>query len=89
MNKIVVTYKNADLDCVASAYAYAEYLTKTGTNASYFISGLVQDEVNIVCKLFNILLFCFLCFLAYGNQYGNYLIYIFFHTFKFRRCQII
>ena len=56
MNKVVVTYKNADLDCVASAYAYAEYLTKTGTNASYYISGLVQDEVNIVCKLFNILL---------------------------------
>jgi len=26
MNKIVITYKNADLDCVASAYAYAEYL---------------------------------------------------------------
>ncbi len=28
MDKIVVTYKNADLDCVASAYAYAEYLSK-------------------------------------------------------------
>lgn len=54
MDKIVVTYKNADLDCVASAYAYSEYLTKKGTNASYYISGLVQDEVNIVCKLFNI-----------------------------------
>ena len=56
MNKIVVTYKNADLDCVASAYAYAEYLTKMGINSSYYISGLVQDEVNIVCKIFNILL---------------------------------
>ena len=31
-------------------------LTKKGTNASYYISGLVQDEVNIVCKIFNILL---------------------------------
>lgn len=30
MDKIVVTYNNADLDCVASAYAYAEYLNKTG-----------------------------------------------------------
>lgn len=56
MDKIVVTYKNADLDCVASAYAYSEYLTKMGINASYYISGLVQDEVNIVCKIFNILL---------------------------------
>lgn len=56
MNKIVVTYKNADLDCVASAYAYAEYLTKKGFTASYYISGIVQDEVDIVCNLFNILL---------------------------------
>lgn len=56
MNKLVITYKNADLDCVASAYAYAEYLTKTGINASYYISGIVQDEVDIVCKLFNITL---------------------------------
>lgn len=56
MDKIVVTYKNADLDCVASAYAYAEYLTKTGSTASYYINGLVQDEVNIVCDIFNILL---------------------------------
>lgn len=54
MDRIVVTYKNADLDCVASAYAYSEYLTKKGTSASYYISGLVQDEANIVCKLFNI-----------------------------------
>lgn len=56
MDKIVVTYKNADLDCVASAYAYAEYLSKKGFTASYYISGVVQDEVNIVCDIFNILL---------------------------------
>lgn len=56
MDKIVVTYKNADLDCVASAYAYAEYLSKTGFIAAYYISGIVQDEVNIVCDIFNILL---------------------------------
>ncbi len=56
MNKIVVTYNNADLDCVASAYAYTEYLNKTGIMATYYISGMVQDEVNIVCQLFNILL---------------------------------
>lgn len=54
MDKIVVTYKNADLDCVASAYAYAEYLSKTGITASYYVSGIVQDEVNIVCDMFNI-----------------------------------
>lgn len=54
MNKIVVTYKNADLDCVASAYAYAEYLNKIGILSTYYISGMVQDEVNIVCNLFNI-----------------------------------
>ena len=29
--KIVVTYENADLDCVASAYAYSEYLNKKGS----------------------------------------------------------
>lgn len=56
MDKIVVTYKNADLDCVASAYAYAEYLNKTGSSASYYVNGIVQDEVNIVCNIFNILL---------------------------------
>ena len=54
MKKVVITYKNADLDCVASAYAYSEYLQKTGENVSYFINGKVQDEVNIVCKLFGI-----------------------------------
>lgn len=54
MDKIVVTYNNADLDCVASAYAYAEYLNKIGEKASYYISGIVQDEVGIVCKMFNI-----------------------------------
>lgn len=56
MNKIVITYKNADLDCVASAYAYAEYLNKTGSTASYYINGIVQDEVSIVCDIFNICL---------------------------------
>ena len=54
MEKIVITYKNSDLDCLASAYAYAEYLTKTGHSASYYIGGVVQKEVKIVCDLFNI-----------------------------------
>lgn len=54
MEKIVVTYTNADLDCVASAYAYSEYLNKQGDNANYYISGKVQKEVDVVCSLFNI-----------------------------------
>ena len=52
--KIVITYKNSDLDCLASAYAYSEYLNKTGYQASYYVSGQVQKEVGIVCELFNI-----------------------------------
>lgn len=54
MNKIVITYNNPDLDGVASAYAYSEYLTKTGYNASYYVKGTVQSEVDIVCNIFNI-----------------------------------
>lgn len=54
MEKIVATYTNADLDCVASSYAYAEYLKKQGDNANYYISGKVQKEVDVVCSLFNI-----------------------------------
>ena len=52
--KTVITYKNADLDCVASAYAYSEFLNKTGQQSSYYISGVVQKEVDIVAALFNI-----------------------------------
>lgn len=52
--KIVVTYENADLDCVASAYAYSEYLNKKGEKSSYFISGIIQKEVDIVAREFNI-----------------------------------
>lgn len=54
MEKVVVTYTNADLDCLASAYAYAEYLNKQGENANYYISGQLQKEVDIVCSLFDI-----------------------------------
>lgn len=52
--KVVITYKNADLDCVASAYAYSELLNKKNDQANYYISGVVQKEVDIVCSLFNI-----------------------------------
>ena len=52
--KIVITYKNADLDCVASAFAYSEFLNKKGEETNYYISGIVQSEVDIVCSMFNI-----------------------------------
>ena len=52
--KAVITYKNADLDCVASAYAYSEFLNKTGQQSSYYIRGVVQKEVDIVAALFEI-----------------------------------
>lgn len=52
--KVVITYKNADLDCVASAYAYSEYLNKKGEQTDYYISGIVQEEVSIVCSMFGI-----------------------------------
>ena len=42
------------MDCVASAYAYSEFLNKKGEKANYFISGMVQSEVDIVCSMFNI-----------------------------------
>ena len=54
MEKIVITYKNSDLDCLASAYAYSEYLNKIGEKASYYVYGKVQKEAEIVCELFNI-----------------------------------
>lgn len=54
MDKIVITYRNADLDCLASAYAYAEYLKKRGEDAGYFIIGNMLKEVDIVCSMFNI-----------------------------------
>ncbi len=47
MKKMVITYKNADLDCVASAYAYSKFLNKRGYKANYYISGEVQSEVTL------------------------------------------
>lgn len=54
MDKLVITYRNADLDCLASAYAYAEFLKKLGEDAGYFIIGNMLKEVDIVCSMFNI-----------------------------------
>ena len=52
--KTVITYKNADLDCVASAYAYSEFLNKSGIQSNYYIGGIVQEEVNVICSHFGI-----------------------------------
>ena len=54
MEKAVITYTNADLDGVASAFAYSELLNKQGESASYYINGVVKKEVDAVCSLFNI-----------------------------------
>lgn len=54
MSKVVITYVKPDLDCVASAYAYAEFLNKKGEEVSYFIKGDAQKEVDIVCSMFGI-----------------------------------
>lgn len=54
MEKVVITYTNADLDGVASAFAYSELLNKQGESASYYINGVVKKEVDAVCSLFNI-----------------------------------
>lgn len=54
MEKVVVTYTNPDLDGVASAFAYSELINKQGESASYYINGVVQKEIEVVCSLFNI-----------------------------------
>ena len=43
--KTVITYKNADLDCVASAYAYSEFLNKTGHQSSYYIRKEIKKAL--------------------------------------------
>ena len=52
--KTIITYKNGDLDGIASAYAYSEYLNKIGDKANYYICGYPPKEVEIVCSLFDI-----------------------------------
>ena len=37
--KVVISYKNADLDGVASAVGYSEYLNMIGEEASYYLNG--------------------------------------------------
>lgn len=54
MKKIVTSYEEADLDGVASSYAYNEYLNKIGENSDYYIYGTPKKEVLIVCDIFGI-----------------------------------
>ena len=56
MKQIVTSYINPDLDGTASMYAYAEYLNKTGKEVNYYIAGVPQKEVKIVCDMFQIVL---------------------------------
>lgn len=54
MQKILVTcYVDPDLDGTAGAVAYAEYLTKNGSDASAGIMGEMHDEAKYIFKRFN------------------------------------
>ena len=52
--KVVISYKNADLDGVASAVGYSEYLNMIGEEASYYLNGSYQREVDLLCSMFQI-----------------------------------
>ncbi|MBI5221336.1 MAG: DHH family phosphoesterase [Candidatus Magasanikbacteria bacterium] len=55
MAKIIVTsYKNADLDGVACAIAYAEFLNKHGSEAKPLIAGQPHKEARFVLEKFGI-----------------------------------
>ncbi|MDD5726353.1 MAG: DHH family phosphoesterase [Patescibacteria group bacterium] len=55
MNSILVTcYVNPDLDGVAGAIAYAEFLQKNGKNAVAGIIGELQDEAKYIFSRFNL-----------------------------------
>jgi len=51
---LVTTYINPDLDGVAGAVAYAEYLTKTGTTCELGIIGNLDEETEFILSTFNI-----------------------------------
>lgn len=53
---IVTSYKNPDLDGVASMYAYKEFIEKCNKEAQYYICGTPNKEVEIVCNMFDITL---------------------------------
>ena len=52
--KVVISYKNADLDGVASAVGYSEYLNMIGEEASYYLNGSYQKEVDLLCSMLQI-----------------------------------
>lgn len=55
MKEILVTaYVNPDLDGLAGALAYAEFLNKTNTKSIAAIMGKAHDEANFVLARFNI-----------------------------------
>lgn len=55
MNEILVTcYVDPDLDAIACAVAYVEFLQKTGTHAISGIIGEPQEEAQFICDRFGI-----------------------------------
>lgn len=55
MSQILVTgYVNPDLDAIACAVAYVEFLQKTGTDAVAGIIGEPQEEARFICNRFDI-----------------------------------
>lgn len=54
MKIIVTSYEEPDLDGISCMYAYAEYLNKIGKDSDYYICGIPNREVDIVCEMFNI-----------------------------------
>ena len=52
--KVVISYKSADLDGVASAVGYSEYLNMIGEEASYYLYGNYQREFDLLCSMFQI-----------------------------------
>ncbi len=51
---LVTCYINPDLDGVAGAFAYAEFLRKTGQNVEAAIIGGMHDEAKYVIEKFNL-----------------------------------
>ena len=51
---LVTSYENPDLDGTACAFAYAEFLAKTGINSIAGIFGTIHKEAQFVFKKFNI-----------------------------------
>ena len=52
--KIVMSYKEPDMDGTSCMYAYSELLNRLGEKVDYIIWGNPKQEVKIVCDIFGI-----------------------------------